>query len=70
MKLKTILKTENYKGDTELQLRDYTLMNRAANSETLIDPGTGTIIGPPLRELRNNSRLQMNYDSSNVINPE
>ena len=58
IKLKTILDTSNYRGDNEPYLRDYTLMNRASNSEALVDVATGRLHGrPTYQELAGNSRL-------------
>ena len=71
LKLKTILDTGNYHGDNEPFLRDYTLMNRASNSEAVVDVATGRLHGrPSFKELKSDSRLQMNHNTSNYITPE
>ena len=61
IKLKTILDTSNYYGDNQPYLRDYTLMNRASNSESVVDVATGRLHGrPAFQELKSNSLLQLN----------
>ena len=71
VKLKTILDTANYGGSAEPYLKDYTLMNRAANSEAIVDVATGRLHGrPTYKELIGSSRLQLKYDANNFVSPE
>ena len=47
MRLKTIFDSEGYSGTQDPYLRDYTLLNRASNSEAVVDVATGRLYGRP-----------------------